>query len=120
MPPSPLNIPRIDARRDDVQARLDALRAKLSPRGDIVSEAGRQRTLEVFGEPLTPQQVVARICSDVQSRGVDAVLEYSRKLDKADLTPSTLRVPVQDMERAHRAADPGFLTTVRRIRDNIL
>jgi histidinol dehydrogenase len=115
-----LRILRIDARRDDVRERLDELRARLSPRGDIVSEAGRKRTVEVFGQPLTPQQVVARICSDVQTRGIDAVLEYSRKLDKAELTSQMLRVPRHEMAAAHRAADPDFLATVRRIRENIL
>jgi histidinol dehydrogenase len=115
-----LNILRIDARRDDVLERLDGLRSRLSPRGVVVSEAGRKKTIEVFGEPLTPQQVVAKICADVQTRGVEAVLEYSRKLDKAELTPATLRVPREEMEAAHRAAGPDFLATIRRIRDNIL
>jgi histidinol dehydrogenase len=115
-----LNILRIDARRQDVRELLDGLRAKLSPRGDVVSEAGRRRTVEVFGEPLTPQQVVAKICADVQARGVAAVLEYSRKLDKADLTPQSLRVPEAEMEQAHRAADPDLLATIRHIRANIL
>jgi histidinol dehydrogenase len=46
-----LTIPRIDTRRDDVQAALDALRQKLSPAGNVVSEAGRKKTIEVFGGP---------------------------------------------------------------------
>ena len=53
-----LEIQRIDTRRDDVRSALGQLREKLSPRGDIVSEAGRRRTIAVFGEPLSPQQVV--------------------------------------------------------------
>jgi histidinol dehydrogenase len=43
-----------------VGAKLAALRQKLSPAGNVVSEAGRRRTMEVFGEPLSPQQVVER------------------------------------------------------------
>jgi histidinol dehydrogenase len=115
----PLNIERIDTRRDDVGARLAALRQKLSPAGNVVSEAGRRRTVEVFGEPLTPQQVVERICGEVRSRGLAAVLEYSRKLDKAELTAETVRVSAAEMAAAHAAADPQFLATIRRIRDNI-
>ncbi len=115
-----LQIERIDSRQADVEARLAALRERLSPRGNVVSEAGRRRTIEVFGEPLTPGQVVERICGDVQQRGIDAVLEYSRKLDQAELTPQTLRVPVEELAAAHRAADAGFLATLRRIRANIL
>jgi histidinol dehydrogenase len=117
---TPFTIQRIDARTGDVSAALAALRQKLSPAGNVVSEAGRRRTIEVFGEPLSPQQVVERICGDVKSRGLEAVLEYSRKLDKAELTPATVRVSVDELAAAHAAVDPQFLATIRRIRDNIL
>lgn len=117
---TPFSIQRIDTRSGDVRAALDALRQKLSPAGNVVSEAGRQRTIEVFGKPLSPQQVVERICGDVKSRGLDAVLEYSRKLDKAELTIETVQVSREELAQAHAAADPQFLATIRRIRDNIL
>jgi histidinol dehydrogenase len=116
----PLIIQRIDARQGDVAAALAALRQKLSPAGNVVSEAGRQRTIEVFGEPLSPQQVVERICGDVKSRGLAGVLEYSRKLDKAELTAETVRVSAAELSAAHAAADPKFLATIRQIRDNIV
>lgn len=115
-----LAIQRIDTLRDDVAPALDALRRKLSPAGNVVSEAGRKRTIEVFGEPLSPQEVVERICGEVKSRGLAAVLEFSRKLDKAELTYQTVRVSVDDLAAAHAAADPQLLATIRRIRDNIL
>jgi histidinol dehydrogenase len=118
--PSELNITRIDTRRDDVQAALAALREKLSPRGNVVSEEGRRRTIEVFGEPLSPAQVVERICGDVRDRGLAAVLDYSARIDKAPLTAESLRVPQADLQQAHAAADAGFLATIRRIRENIL
>jgi histidinol dehydrogenase len=114
------SIQRIDTRSGDVRAALDALREKLSPAGNVVSEAGRRRTIEVFGEPRSPQQVVERICSDVKARGLEAVLEYSRKLDKSELTLATIRVSEEEMAAAHGAADPEFLATIRRIRENIL
>lgn len=116
----PLKLLRIDARREDVARKLDELRERLSPRGNIVSEQGRRRTIEVFGEPLSPQQVVEKICHDVRTRGLDALLEYSRKLDRAELTPTTIRVSADELLAAHRAADPQFLASIRRIRQNIL
>ena len=116
---SRLNISRIDARRDDVLPALDALREKLSPRGNIVSEAGRKKTLEVFGEALSPQQVVERIAADVRTRGLTAVLHYSQQLDRAELTAENLRVSAAELAAAHAAADPKFLAAIRRIRDNI-
>lgn len=118
--PSPLRIQRIDARKENVHAALESLRERMSPRGNVVSEQGRRRTIEVFGEELTPQAVVERICAEVRQAGLEAVLKYSRKLDKADLGPSDLRVTAEELERAHAAARPEFLAAVRRIRQNIL
>lgn len=114
-----LEIQRIDTRQDDVQKALDALREKLSPRGDIVSASGRKKTIDVFGQPLSPQQVVEKICDDVRREGLAAVLRYSRLLDGASLTAETLRVGAEEMRAAHAAADPEFLATIRRIRENI-
>jgi histidinol dehydrogenase len=117
---SPLQIQRIDARREDVTAALDALRAKLSPSGNVVSEAGRRKTLEVFGEALSPVQVVERICADVRKQGLAAVLDYSGKLDRAELTAETIRVSAAELAAAHAAADPRLLAAVRKVRANIL
>ena len=115
-----LNIQRIDAREGGFESALAALRDKLSPRGDIVSEAGRQRTIDVFGEPLSPQRVVERICGDVQSRGAQAVFEYTYKLDNAEVDAGNLRVSADELAAAHRQADDEFIAAIRRIRKNIL
>jgi histidinol dehydrogenase len=115
-----LQIERIDTRQDDVRRALSALRERLSPRGNIVSEAGRRRTIEVFGEPLTPQQVVERICTAVRDKGLAAVLDYSARIDKARLTRESIRVPAEDLAAAHAQAAPAFLSAIRRIRENIL
>ncbi|MCH7728076.1 MAG: histidinol dehydrogenase, partial [Planctomycetes bacterium] len=120
MPNTKLDIQRIDARQAGFESALTALREQLSPSGEIVSEAGRQRTMAVFGEPLSPQQVVERICSDVRSQGLDAVLSYSKKLDNAELSIETVRVSQSEIEQAYDQADREFLATVRRIRDNVM
>jgi histidinol dehydrogenase len=65
-----LNICRIDCARDDAREAIRALRRQLSPAGNMVSPQGRARTVAVFGGPMTPQQVVERICADVQCRGL--------------------------------------------------
>ncbi len=117
---NPLKLLRIDTRQANVRQAIADLRLRLSPRGNVVSEASRQRTIEVFGEPLSPQQVVERICEDVRSKGLAAVLDYSARIDKADLTAATIRVAAADLAAAHAAAEPAFLASVRRIRENIL
>lgn len=114
-----LNIRRIDSRREDIRAAMAELRAKLSPQGNIVSEAGRRRTVEVFGEPLSPQQVVERICCDVREKGIAAVLDYSARIDKASLSADAIRVPREELEKAHAAAEPQLLEAVRHVAQNI-
>ena len=114
-----LNIRRIDSRQEDIRAAMAELRARLSPQGNVVSEAGRRRTIEVFGEPLSPQQVVERICRDVREKGLAAVLDYSARIDKAPLTADTVRVPAAELAQAHAAADGQLLESVRRVAGNI-
>jgi len=116
---STLGLTTIDCRNDDARPLFRALRDKLSPRGDVVSEVDRQRTIELFGEALSPQAVVARICRDVREQGVAAVIDYTQRLDGRELTRETLRVPAEDLAAAAAAADREFLDTIRRIRDSI-
>lgn len=89
---SEILIPRIDCRQSDASELFRQLRQKLSPRGDVVSESGRQRTLELFGEALSPRDVVKRICEDVRREGLGAVLEYTRIESKVSSTRSSFRV----------------------------
>lgn len=100
--------------------QLAALRSQLSPQGDVVSPRGRELTRAVFGEALPPVRVVERICTDVRTRGLEAVLHYTEKLDRTQLSKETIRVPAAELAAAHAAADPAFLETIRRVRQNIL
>jgi len=63
---------------------------------------------------------VERICGDVQRLGLAAVLEYSRKFDKAELTAETIRVSAAELKAAHARAEPAFLASVRQVRENVL
>lgn len=117
--PKKLNIPRVDARQGGADA-LEQLRAKLSPQGDVVSPRGRALTEEVFGEPLTPVEVVRRICEEVRREGTAALLRYTHSLDKVALSGDQLRVPAAELERAHAEADQALLGSVRRVRDNLI
>ncbi|MCS7471110.1 histidinol dehydrogenase [Stieleria sp. ICT_E10.1] len=113
-----LNLQRVDARVGSAEI-LQQLRDKLSPQGDVVSPRGRALTEEVFGAPLTPVEVVQRICAEVQRDGTEALLKFNQQLDKADLTADQLRVPAEDLAAAHAAADPELIDSIARIRDNV-
>ncbi len=115
-----LNITTIDCSQESAEPLFESLREKLSPRGNVVSEAGRQRTVALFGEPLTPQQVVERICGDVRQHGLSALLDYTRKLDRKELTLESMRVTPEELSAAFDSADRNFLATIGRIRDNIV
>ncbi|HWB00326.1 MAG TPA: histidinol dehydrogenase [Pirellulales bacterium] len=110
---------RIDARSDDWRSALDDLRRRLSPDGNVVSEAGRQRTIDVFGEPLSPVQVVERICTQVRQWGQWSLLDYTQRLDGVQLTAETLRVPQDEMAKAHEGAHESLLRAVRCVRENV-
>jgi histidinol dehydrogenase len=114
-----LNVPVVDWPGEEGEQSMADLRMHLSPRGDIVSEMGRQRTVELFGEPLSPQQVVERICRDVERDRLAAVLDYTTRLDGKKLSAETLRVSPAEMAAAHAQAQPSYLATLRRIVANI-
>src|SRR5262249_45763205 len=88
--------------------------------GDVVSPKQRKVTQAVFGQPLSPVQVVGRICAEVRERGLSAVLKYTEQLDKVRLTPDTIRVDEDELRDAHANADPELMDTVRRERMNII
>ena len=115
-----LSIRRIDCASSDALAAIVELRRELSPRGNVVTPEGRARTIAAFGEPLTPVQVVERICSDVAARGLAAVLDYTRRLDGVALEPGTVRVSRAELESARESADAGYLQTLENVRANIL
>ncbi len=111
---------RIDCSRDDAAQAIAQLRAELGPKGNVVSPEGRERTIQAFGEPLSAAQVVERICDDVAARGVAAVLDYTKRLDRRELAIPDLKVDPAELAEAHRQADPSYLLTIQRVRDNIL
>jgi histidinol dehydrogenase len=115
-----LKIRRIDCSTADSHREIAALRAELSPQGNVVSPEGKARTIAAFGEPLTPRQVVERICADVAARGLDAVLDYSRRIDGVTLETEQVRISPDELADAHRKADPAYLETIARVRRNIL
>ncbi len=114
-----ISIARLDATQGNFETSLSALRDRLSPSGNVVSERGQALTLKVFGKSLNPVQVVERICTDVREQGTPALLHYCQQLDGKSLTSGQLRVSDEALQKAHQQASPDFLATVRRIRENI-
>ena len=111
---------RIDCTAPNAAKQLAALRTQFSNQAGIVSPTGRKLTQTVFGEAMAPAKVVERICEDVKKRGLPAVLHYTEQLDKVRLTPKMVRVTAEEMAEAFKAADPDFIETIRRCRNNVM
>ncbi len=110
---------RLNTSASDFTQRIESLRRRLSPEGSVVSKRSEELTVELFGEPLSPQQVVERICNEVRAKGTEAVLAYARRLDAPDITAETLRVPDERISNAHRNVSQNYLQAIRAIRSNI-
>lgn len=115
-----IKMKRIILGAPNASSQLRNLREQLGTEGDVVSPRHKKLTQAVFGKPLSPQEVVARVCSDVKERGLSAVLKYTEQFDKVRLTPSTVRVSSEELDSAHAQADPEFLDVIRRVRMNII
>ncbi len=116
----PLTIRTIDCSTEAASVFLAQLRQQLSPDGDLVPASGQALTKQVFGEALTPNQSVERICQSVRQDGFAAVQKYSKAFDRYELTEKNYRVSALELVTAHRTARPGLLEAVRKIRTNVL
>ena len=112
-------IRRINLHTSTGREELEALRQTLISQGDLVSPAGRQKTIDVFGEPLSPRQVVEKICEDVKRQGLPAVLDYTKRIDRANVTAETFQVPCEKLEESHSRVAPEFLAAIRRVRKRV-
>ncbi|NDJ53511.1 MAG: histidinol dehydrogenase [Chloroflexi bacterium] len=71
-------------------------------------KAGIER---IFGEPLSPEQAVRRIISDVRQRGDAALLEWTERIDGVAL--QDLRVPEDELAAAAEQVSTEVLDALR-------
>ena len=109
----------IRADESDLSAALRQLSEKLSVRCGMVSPADREKTVSVFGEPLSPVEAVRKILRDVGERGDAAVAEYTRKLDGAALTPDRFAVPQKEIAAAYDSVSDDLKAALAKAGDNI-
>src|SRR5690349_16398756 len=56
---------------------------------------------------------VTQILADVKAHGDAAVIDYTVRFDRLTLTPSTMRVPTQDLAAAASSCAPETLAALR-------
>ena len=101
------------------QEKIKALLKKPAFDEVEVSPGVRRGIEEMFGAPLTAQQVVDQIVGDVRREGDRKVLYYTNLIDKAGLTAESLMASPAELERAYRAVDPQVLEAMRRAIANV-
>lgn len=65
----------------------------------------------IFGERLTPDEVVRRILADVRARGDAALIEWTQRLDRVQ--PVTLVVNQRQIEDAYRQVDTATVDALK-------
>ncbi len=65
----------------------------------------------IFGEELSPQEVVGRIISDVRNKGDGALFHYTSKLD--DVKLDSLEVSKQELSAAYGMVDNKLVSALR-------
>ena len=66
---------------------------------------------DVFGEELTPDQVVEHIIADVRSKGDKALFDYTERLDGVKL--SSLEVSREEIGAAYQEADEELVSALK-------
>ena len=94
----------------DYQANVQELLAVLRSGGLVAS--AEKTALDV-------PAIVRGILAQVEREGDEAAARLTAQLDRAHITPDTIRVPESEIARAQREADPEFLALMRRVIANI-
>ena len=63
------------------------------------------------------EDIVADIINDVRANGDQALLDYCKKFDNADL--DSLEASQEEIDDAYNSIDPEFIQTLKMARDNI-
>jgi len=103
-------IPLIQHGDADYASRIGALAALL--REGALTAASEENTLDI-------PAIVAEILEAVRTGGDDEAARLTSKLDRAEVSATTLRVETAEIEAAHAAADGAFLALMRRAIANI-
>ena len=92
--------------------RLDAQAPDFADRFRAFLDVKREAAPDV-------EATVREIIADVASRGDAALIDYTRKFDRIDLTKAGLRVSAAEIDAAEKACDPQALAALKLARDRI-
>lgn len=76
-----------------------------------------ERTAQLFGAGITPQDAVARILASVQKEGDEALKKWGGLIDHTGI--KEFRIPLKEIERAHSSLSEDLLTAMQTAADRI-
>lgn len=105
--------------KDMTVAELKKLLVKPSFDHVTLGEGAKKRICQVFGKELTAAQVVDTIVAAVREHGDEAVIQYTRAIDGADITAATLEVRDEEIDAAYTLVDSETLAAIRQAAANV-
>lgn len=79
----------------------------------------REANKKLFGADLTAAEIVDRIVGDVRRDGDEAVIKYTKLIDRTEFTPEEFVVTEAEYEAAYQEADPAVVESLRRAAENV-
>lgn len=79
----------------------------------------REANKKLFGADLTAAEIVDRIVGDVRRDGDEAVIKYTKLIDRTEFTPEKFVVTEAEYEAAYQEADPAVVDSLRKAAENV-
>lgn len=79
----------------------------------------REANKKLFGADLTAAEIVNRIVGDVRRDGDEAVIKYTKLIDRTEFTPEEFVVTEAEYEAAYQEADPAVVDSLRKAAENV-
>ena len=79
----------------------------------------REANKKLFGADLTAAEIVDKIVGDVRRDGDEAVIKYTKPIDRTEFTPEEFVVTEAEYEAAYQEADPAVVESLRKAAENV-
>lgn len=79
----------------------------------------REANKKLFGADLTAAEIVDRIVGDVRRDGDEAVIKYTKLIDRTEFTPEEFLVTEAEYEAAYQEADPAVVESLWKAAENV-
>lgn len=79
----------------------------------------REANKKLFGADLTAAEIVDKIVGDVRRDGDEAVVKYTKLIDRTEFTPEEFVVTEAEYGAAYQEADPAVVDSLRKAAENV-